>query len=110
MEKIDAFIRLSIKIKLFVETYKPLHFPLVHQQCIGKTTQVLFMLLKLNELLKELKNLEIMSVFYENNLTMVFLFQNMRSLVSYRKICAPDHVQFQLSVRVLNILLGSYYI
>ena len=36
---------------------------------------------------------------------MVFLFINMRSLVSCRKICAPNHFQFQLSVGVLNGLL-----
>ena len=38
---------------------------------------------------------------------MVSLFQNMINLVSCRKICAPRHVQFQLSVGVTNVWLDS---
>ena len=41
---------------------------------------------------------------------MVYLFQNMRSIMSCQKICAPNHVQLQLSVGVLNGLLDSDYI
>ena len=35
------------------------------------------------------------------------LFSNIRSLVSCHQICAPNHVQVQLSARVLNGCLGS---
>ena len=49
-----------------------------------------------------LKNWTFLSIFYNNNLTMVYLFQNMRSLVSCRQIFAPNHVQIQSSSRVLN--------
>ena len=34
----------------------------------------------------------------------------MRNMVSYQQICAPNHVQVQLPVGVLNGLLGSVYI
>ena len=39
--------------------------------------------------------------------TMVSLFQNMISLVSCQNICAPNHVQFQLSVGLINGWLDS---
>ena len=51
-----------------------------------------------------------LSAFYKNNFKMVSLFQNMIILVSCRQICAPNHVQVQLSVGVLNGLLDSDYI
>ena len=38
---------------------------------------------------------------------MVFLFQNMIILVLFHQICAPKHGQVKLSVRVLNVWLGS---
>ena len=43
-----------------------------------------------------------LSDFYKNHLTMVYFFQNIRSLLSFRHICAPKHVQLQLSVGVIN--------
>ena len=41
------------------------------------------------------KKLIFLYVLYKINLTMVYLFQNMRSQVSCRNICAPNHVQVQ---------------
>ena len=68
------------------------------------------MLFKLKEFFLELNTMKVLSDFYKINSTMVFLFQNMISLVPCRKICAPNHVQVQLSVRVINGWLGSDYI
>ena len=48
------------------------------------------------------KKIVFLSVLYNNTLTMVFLLQNMRILVSCRQICASNHVQVQLSVRLIN--------
>ena len=72
MDKVDACKRLSRKLTLSGDTWKPYHYTLVHQQYIGKTTQVVFMLLKLKQLLLELTTLEFLHVFYKNNLTMFF--------------------------------------
>ena len=41
---------------------------------------------------------------------MIFLFQNIISLVSCQHICAPNHVQVQLSVRLINVWMCSDYI
>ena len=48
------------------------------------------------------KHIDIHVCIIKNKLTMVSLFQNMRSLVLFRHICAPNHVKVQISVRVLN--------
>ena len=102
MKKLDACKRLSRKLRLSGYTWKPQHSTLVHQQYIGKTKQFLFLLLKLKYLLLELNKFTFLSVFYNNNLKMVFLLQNMRIIVPCRQISAPNHVQIQLSVRVIN--------
>ena len=47
------------------------------------------------------KHIGIPVFFYRKNFTMVFLFQNMKSLVCFRKVCTPNHVQVQLSVGTL---------
>ena len=44
------------------------------------------------------KHIDIPVFFYKNSLTMVYLFQNMVSIVSCRQICAPNYFQIQLSV------------
>ena len=49
------------------------------------------------------KHIDIPVFLYNSNLTMVSLFQNMRSLVSLRQICAPNHAQVQLSYGVINV-------
>ena len=103
VEKLDACTSLSRKMRLSGDTCKPQHSTLVHQQYIGKTTNVVFMLFKLKQLLVDLNTLILLSVFYQNNLTMVFLFQHMRTIVSCWHICAPNHVEVQLSVGVLNV-------
>ena len=95
MDKLYACKRLSRKLRLSRNTCKPYNSTLVHQQYIGKTTQVVFLLLKLKELLLELNTLIFQSVFYQRNLTMVSFFQNMIIPVSCRQICAPNHVQVQ---------------
>ena len=46
--------------------------------------------------------------FIQETLTMVFLIPTMISIVSYRHKCAPNYVQVQLSVGVLNGLMGSF--
>ena len=56
------------------------------------------------------KQIDIPVCFLQEQYTMVFLFQNMRSLVSCRQICAPDHVQFKKLVKVINGRLDSDYI
>ena len=56
------------------------------------------------------KHIDIPVFFYNSDLTMVSFFQNMRSLVSFRQICAPKHVQVQESAGVLNGLLDSDFI
>ena len=94
-EKLDACTKLLRKLKLSGYTCKLQHYTQVHLQYIGRITQVVSLLLKLKELLLELNILIFPSVFYKNNLTMVSLFQNMRSPVSCRQICAPNHVQVQ---------------
>ena len=48
------------------------------------------------------KHIDIPVCFLQENFKIVSLLQNMRSLVSFRKICAPNHVQVQLSVGVIN--------
>ena len=49
------------------------------------------------------KQIDIHVCFLQENLTIISLFQNMRSLVSCQQICAPNHVQVELSVGVLNV-------
>ena len=56
------------------------------------------------------KHIDIPVYFILENFDNGILFQNMRSLVSSRQICAPNHDQVQLSAVVLNWRLGSYYI
>ena len=102
MDNLYAFTRMTVKIRLSGDTWKPYNSTLVHKQYIGKKTQVVFLLLKIKELLLELNPLTSLSVFYKKKLTMVFLFQHIRSLVSLHNICAPKHVKFQLSVGILN--------
>ena len=48
------------------------------------------------------KQIDIHVCFLQEKLTIISLFQNMRSLVSCQQICAPNHVQVELSVGVLN--------
>ena len=48
--------------------------------------------------------------FIQEKLTMVFVLPTMISIVSCRQLCAPNHVQVQLSVGLLNGLLGSFSI
>ena len=79
--------------------------PTVHWEDIKKYVSLM---LKLKGLLLELNTFIFLSVFYKSNLTMISLFQNMRSPVSCRQICAPNHVQFQLSVGLLNGLSIEY--
>ena len=107
MDKLDLCKKMSRKIRLFGDTWKPEHSTLVHLQYIGNTTHVVFLLLKLKKFLIELNQLTFLCVLYKNNLIMVSLFLNMRSLVSCRQICAPNHVQVELSVGVLNGWLDS---
>ena len=111
MDKLDACSILSRKLRLYNDTRKPQHFTLVNQQYIGKTTQFVLLLLNLKYLLLELNTLTFLSVFYKNNLTIVFLLQNIRSLVLLMQICEPNHcynhVQVQLSSGVINGWLGS---
>ena len=102
MEKSDACTSLSIKLRLSVDTQNIYHSTLVKQQYIGKKTKVVFLLLKINYLLLELNKLAFLYVFYKKNLIVVSLSQNMRILVSCRKICATNHVKVQLSVEILN--------
>ena len=95
----DAEIRSMYKYikekKLSGDTWKPYQSTLFHLQYIGKITPFVFMLLKLRELLLHLNILILLYIFYKRNLKMVSLFQNMRSPVSCRQICAPNHVQVQ---------------
>ena len=65
---------------------------------------------KVKNLLIYLNTFACLSGFYTKELTMVYLFQNMRSLVSFRKICAPKHIQVQLSVGITNGWPDSDYI
>ena len=81
MEKLDSCARLSRKLRLSRDTCNPQNSTLVHQQYIGKKTQVAFLLLNLKQLLLQLNMLAFLSAFYMNNLTMFSLFQNMRSIV-----------------------------
>ena len=45
---------------------------------------------------QKVKHIHITVYLYKKNLKIVSLFQNMRSIVSCRQICAPNHVQIQL--------------
>ena len=45
-------------------------------------------------------------VFFKKNLTIVFLFPNIISLVSCQNICAPNHVQFKMLFGVINGWMG----
>ena len=92
-EKLDACTKLLRKLKLSGDTCKLQNSTHVHLQYIGRITQVVYLLLKLKELLLELNTLILPSIFYKKFLTMVSFFQNMKSPVSYRKICEPNHVQ-----------------
>ena len=80
--------------------------PTVHLEDI--TT--LYTLLNLKGLLLGSNIFIFLSTLYNNNLTMVCLFPNMRILVSLCQLCAPNHVQVQLSVILINWRLGLYCI
>ena len=103
VDKLYACTRLPRKPGLYGDAWKPYHSTLVHQKDIGKTAQVLSLFLNLKWLLLQLNTLELLSDLYKNNLIMASLFQSMRTLVSCRKICAPNHALVQLSVVVLNL-------
>ena len=77
--------------------------PTVHWE----DNKILFMLLGMKWLHLESNILILQSVLFKNNFKMVFLLQNIRSLVSCKHVCVPNHVRVQLSVGVLNGLLGS---
>ena len=68
-----------------------------------ENTSFIFMLFNLIELLLELNTFRLLYVFYKKILIMVFLLQNMISIVLCVNICAPNHVQVKLSVIVLNL-------
>ena len=51
------------------------------------------------------KHIDIPVCFLQEQLKMVFLFKNMKGVVSCRQICAPNHVKVQLSVGVINVCL-----
>ena len=106
MEKLDTCTRITKKIRLSGDTWRPWHSTLVHQQYIRKISQVLFLLMNIEDLLPELNTFTFLFVFYKKKLTMFFLFQKMISLVVCQPICAPNHVQVQLSARVLHGLLN----
>ena len=74
----------------------------MHQQYIGRTTQVVFSVVEAKIVTPRDKHVEILVCFLQENLTMVSLFQNMRSLVSCPHICAPNYVEAQLSIEVIN--------
>ena len=63
MEKLDARTKMSRKLRLSGDTWKPQHSTQVHLQHIGKTTQVLSLLLNIKELLLELNTLILLSIF-----------------------------------------------
>ena len=48
------------------------------------------------------KHIDIPVCFLQEIFTIVSLFQNMISLVPFRKICAPNHVPVRLSVGLMN--------
>ena len=52
------------------------------------------------------KHIDIPVFFLQETFDNVIFPQNMISLVSFQKIYSPNHFQVQLSVRVLNGLLG----
>ena len=54
-----------------------------------------------------IKHIDIPVFFLNNNFKMVYLFQNMKILVSCHQICVPNHFRVQLSVGVLTGLLAS---
>ena len=56
------------------------------------------------------KHIDTPICFLQEKLTMFSLLQNMRILVSCQKICAPNHVDVQLTVVVINGLMDSYSI
>ena len=56
------------------------------------------------------KHIDIPVCFLQEQFDNGIFFQNMRSLVSCWKICAPNHAQVQLSAGVINVILDSYYI
>ena len=109
-EKLDACTKLLRKIKSSIYTWKLYQSTQVQLQYIGRTTKVVSMLLKLKELLLGLNTLIFLSIFYNKFLTMVSFFQNMKSTVSSRQICAPNHVQVLYSAVVLNGWLDSDFI
>ena len=102
MDKLYACTILSRKLRLPRNKWKTYNSTLVHQHYIRKIMPVVFMLLNIIKVILELSTLTLLSFLYNNNLTMVFLFQNMISLVSCQKTFVPNHVQVQLSDGVLN--------
>ena len=106
MDKLDSCTRLSRKLRIYRDICRPWHSTLVKQQYIGKTTIVVSIFLRLKYLLQDLPHWHF-CLLSTIKLTMVFSFLNMKSLVLFRKICAPNHYQVQLSVGVLNVWLGS---
>ena len=74
MERLDACTNMSRRINLSGDTSYPYHSTILHQQNIDKTTQVVFMLLNVKQLLLELNTLILPSFFYKKNLTMVYFF------------------------------------
>ena len=55
----------------------------------------------------KVKYIDIPVYFLQKKLAMVFLFPNMKIIVSFWKIFAPNHVQVQLSFILLNLWPGS---
>ena len=94
-EKLDACTNLLRKLKLSGDTWNLEYSTQVHLQYIRRITQVVFLLLTLKYLLLEINTLIFRSVFYYTDLTMLSFFQNIRSPVSCRQRCEPNHVQVQ---------------
>ena len=105
-DKFVACIKLSRILMLHSAICGPQKYTLEPQHYIGNTAPALFPLLSLKDLHQELNTLMFQSVFHSNNMKMVYLFLNMRNLLSFQHICVSNHGQFQLSV----ITISGYYI
>ena len=100
--------RLQIILSEFGDTWKTQHFTLVHQQYTGQIIKVVFMQLKLKQLLLYFIKKDIPVCFIQEKLTIIVFLPTMISIVSCRQICASNHVQVQLSMGVINGLMGSF--
>ena len=87
MNKLDTFTSISIKLRLSGDTCNPYQSTLVHQQYIGKTKKVVFLLFNVKYLLTELNTLEFLSAIKKKHYHGIFIPKYEESSVMPEDMC-----------------------